>query len=63
MGLLSNAQRHIHLGIKANELVSFWQNIQTHILKNSVHLDMRNVILGLFDIENWKFNFVILHAK
>ena len=44
-------------------LVSFWQNIQTHILKSSVHLYMRNVILGLFDIENSKFNFVILHAK
>ena len=24
---------------------------------------MRNVILGLFDIENSKFNFVILHVK
>ena len=52
-----------HFFWDCTELVSFWQNIQTHMLKNSVHLDMRNVVLGLFDIENSKFNFVILHAK
>ena len=27
------------------------------------HIHMRNVVLGLFDIENSKFNFVILNAK
>ena len=52
-----------HFFWDCTELVSFWQNIQTHILKNSVHLDMRNVVLGLCDIENSKFNFVILNAK
>ena len=45
-----------HFFWDCTELVSFWQNIQTHILKNSVHLDMRNVILGLFETENLKFN-------
>ena len=45
------------------ELTSFWHQIQSHMLRNSFELNERDVILGLLDFQNSKYNFVILHAK
>ena len=46
-----------------SEVKTFWNKIQLHLLKNSLQLNMRDVILGILDFENSKYNFVILHAK
>lgn len=46
-----------------SEVKTVWNKIQLHLLKISLQLNMRDVILGILDLENSKYNFVILHAK
>ena len=52
-----------HLFWECNIITQFWNEVQMQILLNQVHLNMKSVLLGIWDLDTSKFNFVILHGK
>ena len=52
-----------HLFWQCDISFKFWKDVLDHVLKKKITLSMKDVILGIMDIDNSIYNFVILHAK
>ena len=52
-----------HLFWQCDISTRFWKDVQDHVLKKYVTLTMKDVILGILDIDSSIYNFVNLHAK
>ena len=52
-----------HLFWDCSEVNPLWNQIRRYLLNESGNFNVRDIILGILDIERRKYNFVILHAK
>ena len=52
-----------HLFWQCDISTQFWKDVEDHVLKKSVALTMKDVILGILDADKKIFNFIILHAE
>ena len=43
--------------------LNVWSDVQSTVLKKQVNLLLKEIILGILDLENHVFNLVILHGK
>ena len=52
-----------HLFWSCRGTLNFWSDVQSTVFKKQVNLTLKDIILGILELENHVFNFVILHGK
>ena len=52
-----------HLFWQCGISTKFWKEVQDNIFKTNVNLTVKDVLLGILDVDNCHYNFVILQGK